>query len=112
MNNICHFDLPARDSQKSAAFYEKLFGWKLQPMGPYTLVSPPEGIGGGIDPDGTTTILYIEVESIPAKLKEIEAAGGAIAVPETKIETGNDENYGKIGLFKDPEGTLMGLWSK
>lgn len=113
MNHICHFDLPAKDMQKSAAFYEKLFAWKPQPSGPaHTCVIPTEGLAGGIGPDTKATVLYIEVEDIPAKLKDIESAGGATVLPETKIDAGDGMDHGKIALFKDPEGTLMGLWSK
>jgi predicted enzyme related to lactoylglutathione lyase len=113
MNNICHFELPAKDMPETAAFYEKLFAWKPQPSGPaYTSVTPTEGLAGGIGPDTKATVLYIEVESIPAKLEEIESAGGVTVLPETKIDAGDGVDHGKIALFKDPEGTLMGLWSK
>jgi len=98
---------------ETTAFYEKLFSWRSQHSGPaHTCVTPPEGLAGGIGPDTKTVVLYIEVEDIPAKLKEIEAADGTTVLPETKIETDNGEDFGKFGLFKDLEGTLMGLWSK
>ncbi|MCD4734026.1 VOC family protein [bacterium] len=113
MNNICYFELPAQNLGKTTAFYEKLFAWKHGSSGAeYAMVNPPSGIQGGLGKETKTAVLYIEVEDITATLKEIEAAGGATVLPETKIETDDGEDFGKFGLFKDPEGTLMGLWSK
>ncbi len=113
MNNICYFELPGKNLAKTTDFYDKLFDWKPQSSGEnYAMINPPSGIQGGLGKETKAAILYIEVENIPAKLKEIEAAGGATVLPETKIETDNGEDFGKFGLFKDLEGTLMGLWSK
>lgn len=112
MYGIVHFDLPARDTEKQGEFYGELFGWKTQPSGEYLLVNPPAGLGGGLDPRGRAPVLYIEVESIPETMKKIEARGGKTVMGEMKIDTGDGGDYGKIGLFTDPEGTLLGLWSK
>jgi len=113
MNSVGHFELPARDMKKLAAFYEQLFGWKPEPMGSdYTMVNPPEGIAGGLKPDTRATLIYIEVEDIAAKLREIEVAGGVVVTPEAKVESSDGENRGKIGFFKDPNGTLIGMWSR
>ncbi len=80
--------------------------------GDYLLVTPPEGLAGGLDPRGEKPVLYIEVDSIPETLKKIEELDGKTVLAEMKIDTGDGGDYGKIGLFADPEGTLLGLWSK
>lgn len=56
--------------------------------------------------DGVT--IYIEVEDIEAKLKEIEATGGKIQKEKTKIS----DEFGFYALFFDPSGNSIGLWSK
>jgi uncharacterized protein len=112
MHGIVHFDLPAKNPAGQGEFYNKMFGWKTEPSGDYLLVTPPEGLAGGLDPRGEKPVLYIEVDSIPETLKKIEELDGKTVLAEMKIDTGDGGDYGKIGLFADPEGTLLGLWSK
>ena len=112
MHGIVHFDIPAKDLERQGAFYGELFYWKTRPSGDYLLVNPPEGLGGGLDPRGQAPVLYIEVEDIEAKLGEIEALGGKTVLPETVIAAGDGGDNGRLALFTDPEGNLLGLWSK
>ena len=34
MNPVVHFEMPYENGDRSAKFYEEVFGWKIQKMGP------------------------------------------------------------------------------
>ncbi len=108
MNNVCHFDLPARDPKKLAEFYGKLFGWKFEQHSGYLMFNAEKGIGGGLEKNLRTTVIYLEVDDIEATLTRVHEAGGKTALPKTATSEGN----GHYALFSDVEGTLVGIWSK
>ena len=113
MHGFCHFEIPTSDAQKSKIFYSKMFGWKMIESDPnYIMFSTPDDEGGGfstsIKPTKDGVVLYIEVEDIEKKLKDIESAGGK----KVKGKTGISEEFGFYALFTDPCGNIMGLWSK
>jgi predicted enzyme related to lactoylglutathione lyase len=112
-NTICHVEFMSADLAASSRFYQQIFSWHAIPMGEeYMVWSPGEGeTGGGFSmeiPGGQRTVVYISVEDIEAKLGEIETAGGAMLVPKTQIS----KEHGYFALFKDPHGTVLGLWSE
>ena len=56
---VVHFEIHGKDRKKLGEFYRALFEWELDPQDAmnYTMVGPgvggpPEGVGGGIAPDG------------------------------------------------------------
>jgi predicted enzyme related to lactoylglutathione lyase len=113
MHGFTHIEIPTTDPKKSKEFYAKIFGWKMEENMPeYVMFSTGDNQGGGLTkeskptPDGV--VLYIEVEDIVKKLGEIEAAGGK----KVKDKTGISPEFGFYGLFTDPCGNIMGLWSK
>jgi len=113
MHGFCHIEIPTTDLKKSQDFYGKVFGWKFEQMPEdYVLFTPPTGVAGGFTKDRKPSTdgacLYIEVEDINGKLEEIEKAGGKKLVPKTKIS----DEFGFWGLFLDPVGNSVGLWSK
>ncbi len=113
MNNLCHWEIPATDLRKSAEFYAKLFGWRMQESGKdYVMFEVADGLGGGIFkvkkmPDPCIDV-YIKVKDIPETLKMVEELGGKIEKPKTEIGGG----YGYYAYFRDPCGCRIGLWSK
>ena len=50
MDPVVHFELPAEDRERMAAFYGAAFGWETQMLGPemgnYTLVTTTPLVGG------------------------------------------------------------------
>jgi len=46
MNPVVHFEMPAEDRNRMAAFYQEAFGWKTQMLGPemgeYVIVTTAE----------------------------------------------------------------------
>ena len=114
MNGLCYWEIPSRNVAKSAAFYAKLFGWKMTPSGKdYMMFKARSGLGGGIQTvkkaPGQGVMVYIEVKDIPATLKKVVKLGGKVLQPKTEI--GND--WGYWAAFKDPGGcTGVALWSR
>ena len=114
-NPVVHWELMSKDPANIAAFYEKLFGWKIQhrPELNYRIVETggQGGINGGIlkpereGPWPGNMTLYVAVDDLAAYRKRIVAAGGTIHVEEQEV-TG----MGAFCLFADPEGRMMGLW--
>ena len=111
---IVHFEIKAEDTQASSEFYSKVFGWEVAPwesMPSYAMVKAGEGLGGAISQEmyeGARIMLYIHADDIEAKLQEIEAAGGKVMMPKTKIS----DEIGYFAFFVDPGGTPMGLFSQ
>ena len=113
MHGFCHIEIPTTDSQKSKDFYEGVFGWKMDVSNPeYIQFTTPDNEGGGFTssskPVQDGVMLYIEVEDIDKKLKEIEQTGGEIIKGKTTISP----EFGFYALFKDPCGSAIGLWCK
>ncbi len=112
---VVHWELMSKDPPRVAAFYEKIFGWKIQHMPEmnYRLVETggTGGINGGIlrpereEPWPGNMTLYIDVDDLAAYRQRILAEGGKIHVEEQEVP-----GMGSFSLFTDPEGRMMGLW--
>jgi uncharacterized protein len=122
MNSITHFELPAKDVQRSKKFYEDVFGWKMQsmPEANYTMVYTvdvdekfmPKNVGainGGMieakDNGGLNPVLVIDVPNIDEYLTKVVAAGGKIVQQKGPVM-----GMGYYARFEDPEGVVMGIW--
>lgn len=111
-NRIVHIELPSHDLEVSRKFYSSLFGWKFeaQPNMPNYLMWECGELGGGFaltnEPIIGGVVLYIKVDDIPAKLQEIEAAGGKRLGDEYELPDG----YGFCAEFTDPHGNKLGLY--
>jgi predicted enzyme related to lactoylglutathione lyase/uncharacterized protein YciI len=108
---LVHFELPSTDLKQSEDFYGKLFGWTFQDMGDsYALFMTPGGEGGGFtkdyQPGDGGGLFYIYAADVKAKLAEIKAAGGSVA-----MDTIGVPGYGWVALFADPQGNKVGLFS-
>ena len=117
---VVHFEIPYDDGDRARSFYEKAFGWQLQPlpeMG-YTLVmsgpsgdegpSEPGFINGGMmqrEEPYTAPNIVIDVENLEASLKAVNEAGGSTVVERLAVG-----DMGFAAYFKDSEGNLVGLW--
>ena len=101
------------------AFYENVFGWKIQqfPMpaggpeywGVTTRNEGAPGINGGLmkrNMPGQPFANYVDVKSIDAFLGKVQAAGGTLIMPKQQIGPG----MGSFAVFRDTEGNLMGLY--
>src|SRR5690554_4170178 len=96
MNPVVHFEMPAEDRNRMAAFYTKAFGWQTQmlgeEMGNYVLVTTaetdeqgnpkrPRAIDGGFfmkSDDNRAPSVVIGVDDIAAAARKVADAGGKV----------------------------------
>ena len=111
-HKIIHIELSAKDRKALSKFYADVFGWELQHLDDmnYTTFKAGDGVAGGFNPvteqnPAGTVLIYIETDDVTASLKEVQKAGGTIISPEMEIP-----NTGKFGVFRDPQGNLIGLF--
>jgi len=116
-NSFAHIELTTGDLAKAKKFYKKLFDWKLTDMsmgssGVYTMIAPGKGPGGGMQaqpmPGAPITWLpYVEVDDVKKSLAKAEKGGAKVILPMMDIG-----KNGIIGIFVDPGGATLGVWSK
>ncbi len=130
MNPVVHFEMPSKDNKRTADFYAKAFGWKMNQMGPemgdYLLaqttetdengmVKTPGAINGGFfkyqDKEGfNMPHLVISVDNLEEAMKAVEEAGGKIlggAQGPGKVD--DIPGVGKYVSFEDTEGNRVGM---
>jgi predicted enzyme related to lactoylglutathione lyase len=110
---ICYIEIPAIDVQRSAEFYEKVFGWGIRQRGDGSIafddttgeVSGTWVIGR---PPATTPglLLYIMVDSVAAAIDSVIAHGGELVQP---IGADAPEITAR---FRDPAGNVIGLYQQ
>src|SRR5438094_363154 len=106
---VVHFEIGCQNSAKTQEFYEKLFDWKIEAMGPAAMIAAESGgIGGHITALGHEpnhyTMFYVDVDDVVAYLERAKALGGKTLVPPVEIPTGT------FAWMQDPEGNTVGLW--
>jgi predicted enzyme related to lactoylglutathione lyase len=116
-NPFAHIELTTSDLAAAKKFYKKMFDWKLtdMPMGEgavYTMIKTGKGAGGGMQakpmPDAPVTWLpYVEVADVKKALAKAEKGGAKVVLPVMDIG-----KNGIIGIFVDPAGAMLGVWSK
>lgn len=113
VNYFCHIVIPSKDHEKSKAFFEKVFRWKVQEVpGTSSLdVIPPEkGPSAELNSEVDVVVPAIHTHDIEAKLELIEECGGEKLRDKTPV--GRDAEYGYYALFEDPSGNRMALYSQ
>lgn len=133
MNRVVHFEIHADDLERAKKFYQDVFGWQMQQMGPefgdYVLVvtgpGPDDiakgsvrmedlGINGGMmkrnapkPAEGMSPMSYVcivGVDNIDTYIEKARAAGGKEHMPKTDIP-----NVGIVAYYADTEGNLFGM---
>lgn len=122
-NPVVHFEMPYKDKERVSAFYEQVFGWKMNKLGAemgeyivaqtaetdeHNMVKTPGAINGGfyniaMAPQGGTSVV-INVDDIAVAIEKIKGAGGQIATEPSEIP-----GIGMFASFKDCEGNDVGL---
>ncbi len=111
--NIVHVEIPAMNVEAAGKFYQELFGWKMQHVAEfdYTMWEDGGGYGGGFNkvsdenPVGQV-LVYIDSEDIEADLRNTVKLGGSVVREKTEIP-----GTGWYGLFKDPTGNILALYT-
>ena len=127
MSPVVHFEMGYLDPARMAKFYETVFGWKTQQMGPdmgnYVVAETTEtdanrmvqtkgAINGGFyqktdNPATQAPSVVVSVEDIQVSLKEVEAAGGKIlgTMNEKGEHTMEPQMIPGVGLWISAEDT-------
>jgi predicted enzyme related to lactoylglutathione lyase len=105
--------MPALDIGRSAAFYAKVFGWRVRPRGDgHTAFDDTTGeVSGtwmvGRPPSSEPGLLvYIMVDSVAATIEAVIAHGGELVQP-----IGADAPE-VTARFRDPAGNVIGLYQE
>ncbi len=121
MNRIVHCEIHANDPDRAQKFYESLFGWKFEQMGPelgnYRVITTgedPPGINGGMmkrkaplaerGRSPNAFVCIIGVDDIDAYCRKAEEAG---ATPHTDKMT--VPGIGQLRYYEDTEGNVFGM---
>jgi len=110
---ICYIEIPATDVQRSAEFYERVFGWQIRQRGDgNTAFDDTIGEVSGTwvlgRPAATEPglLIYIMVDSVSKTVDAVIANGGEIAQP-----LGVDAPE-ITARFRDPGGNVIGLYQE
>jgi predicted enzyme related to lactoylglutathione lyase len=122
-NPVVHFELPAEDRTRMAAFYTKAFGWDTQmmgsEMGDYVVVTTTDtdatgpkmagAINGGFypkNPDSPAQYpsIVIAVDDIHASMQIVTEAGGKVLGEPMEIP-----GIGQYVSFFDTEGNRSSM---
>ncbi|HUO88781.1 MAG TPA: VOC family protein [Rhizomicrobium sp.] len=111
-NHIRFFAITAADVERARRFYESVFGWTFEDWGPpgfYIIQGAglPGALQGRHEPlVGThprSFELTVGVDDLDGIIAKVRAAGGAIVMDKSHIET-----VGTLIHFTDTEGNRMG----
>ena len=112
--NIVHVEIPAANVEAAGKFYQELFGWKIQHDAGMNYTMWEAGSGdeyGGFpqvsaeNPAGQV-LVYIHSDDIEADLKNVEKLGGKVLQQKAEIP-----QTGWFGVFQDPTGNVIGLYT-
>ena len=118
--------MPARDPERAAAFYRRVFDWTIERLdwagGDYYRIAVPTGDaageGGGlpgipggllrigdVDFQQPLVVIHLLDETVAECAAKIELAGGWLESSPRSVG-----EMGEFATFRDPEGNLLGLW--
>ncbi len=112
MHSFGHIEIPTTNLKRAMKFYGTVFGWEFKeyPEVKYVIFTTGADPGGGFVlvkkmPKKGQVNVYINVESIDAKLKEIKKARGKVTLKRTPVS-----DMGFFATFLTPDGCSLYLW--
>lgn len=120
-NTFDWVEIRTKDTEKSAMFYENLFGWKvieketadgldvwIFDTGGEPRIQTLRRGGIWLRPEGEPLgiVVYIVVNDIECILKKVMEQGGEVVRPKTQ------QGPAFRACFTDPDGNLFGLWEE
>jgi uncharacterized protein len=112
-NPVIFWELASHDMEKSAEFFRSVFDWEVkfnEQVGFYIINTGPvpQDMEGGIFTLKRAKLpfltIYIRVEDIEVKAKQITEAGGLIVEEPFTLDSGTT-----ICLFNDPSGVTFAM---
>ncbi len=115
--HVAWFDITTTNLTQSKDFYGKLFDWKFTPLQgtdmAVEIVAGTTAIGTLRGAEGQISafngVVYVQVADIQASCKKAEELGAKV-VPGFPFNLPG--GIGAIGLFADPSGHPMGMYSR
>jgi predicted enzyme related to lactoylglutathione lyase len=103
---VSYLQVPAIDVMRSAAFYERIFGWHIER--PYPSFEAPGLIGQWVSdrpaaPDAGL-LAWIQVDRIDDTLDLVRANGGEVLKPPSP-----DGPVRWLATIRDPGGNVLGI---
>ncbi len=112
MNGFGHIEIPTTNFARAKKFFGAVFGWTFDdiPDMHYVVFHAGTRPNGGFFlvkkmPKKGQVNVYIEVEDIGAKLKEVKKAKGKVLVKKTDMGA-----MGSWAQFAAPDGCVLCLW--
>ena len=112
MHNFGYVEIPTTNFKRAKKFFGTVFGWEFKdfPDIKYVTFKTPEQPHGGFMlvkkiPRSTQINVYVNVQDIDAKLKEIRKLRGKVVMKKSPVGT-----MGFMAQFETPEGVKMSLW--
>ena len=112
MHGFGHVEIPSTNFKRTKKFFGTVFGWTFQdyPDMDYVVFRAGTQPNGGFFlvkkmPKKGQVNVYIEVEDIDAKLKEIKKARGKVIMKKTEIS-----GMGWFAQFATPDACFLSLW--
>jgi predicted enzyme related to lactoylglutathione lyase len=110
---VCYIEMPAIDINRSAAFYETVFGWGIRTRGDGS-VAFDDTVGqvsgtwvlGRKPATEPGLLIYIMADNVAATLDTVVANGGVVVQP---IGVDAPEITAR---FSDPAGNILGLYQQ
>ena len=103
---VVYLQIPAADAAESAAFYQRVFGWQVDPpdagfeapglIGQWVTDRPPAREAG--------LVPWIHVDDIDASLEVVRESGGRVLEPPTP-----DGPVRWLATVADPAGNVVGV---
>ncbi|KPL05918.1 hypothetical protein AMJ71_10500 [candidate division TA06 bacterium SM1_40] len=112
-NPIVFWEIASHDAEKSVDFLREVFDWNIEfdeRVGFYIVSTgqPASGLAGGVFTLKKARLpfltIYIHVDDIDSKVKQIEKFGGHIVEPPSEIPGGS-----RICLFNEPSGVTLAM---
>ncbi|HVR41420.1 MAG TPA: VOC family protein [Thermoanaerobaculia bacterium] len=111
-NPVVQWQIVAREPDKVASFYAKVFDWQVRTdnaLGYRQFVSGSDrGIPGGVwpsPPEGHNMLqLFIEVDDVDAAIAKATGHGATVIIPKSQLPDGDE-----MAILLDPAGLSFGL---
>lgn len=113
MPRVVHFELPADDPERAAAFYAEVFGWEVtrwrgrEDYWEIRTGAGGEGIDGGLRRRGApvqSTVTTLEVASVDKATAKVVEQGGRVVMPRVSVP-----GAGYLAYCEDTEGNVFGV---
>jgi uncharacterized protein len=106
-------DLMTTDAGKAQAFYQSMFGWRIDerpmPGCVYRMISAGPGPMGGIVEEKSIPMShwmpYVAVDDVDATAQKIISRGGSVCVPPTDMP-----GTGRFAVVGDPQGAFFSIY--